>query len=91
MSHVIPVIKQWWKVSKNIYSSTVLEVSFEVLVLYITISVIILCLYSTTLTLKKEVLYYLLHYIYLTTVVTFQIKIHHKKKCMIHLLSKIHC
>ncbi len=65
---------QWWKVTKYFYSSTVLKYNFQVLVLeYFHV---VLLNTSTSLHIL-EIWYFLLHYIYLTAVVTFQIKILH--------------
>ncbi len=57
-------LRQWWKVTKHIYSRTVLKYNFEVLVHYLSIS--IFC-YFILLLIGK--LYFLLH-IYLITLLT---------------------
>lgn len=52
--------------NQDIYSSTALEYDFEVLVLYVKMSIFCyLCFHSTTI--QKQILYFLLPYIYLTT------------------------
>ena len=77
-----PICCQWWKVTKYIYLSTVLKYNLEVLVLYLSISIfcyVILILHNNS----EKIYYFLLHYIHLRAIVTFQIKILHIK----HMIS----
>ncbi len=58
---------QWWKVTKYIYSSSVLKYSF---------GISIFCYFILLLHyISQLILYFLLHYIHLTAVVTFHLKI----------------
>lgn len=50
----------WWKVTKYIYSSTVLEYNLDVLVLYLIISVCNATLYFYSAAIQREAFYYLL-------------------------------
>ena len=67
---------QWWNVTKYIHSSIVLKYKFDVLFYF----------YSATF--QREILYFLLHYINLTVLVTLQIKIFAHKTYVVY---KIQC
>ena len=64
----ISAYSQWWNVTKYIHSNTVLEYKFEVLSLN---HFMLLYFYSATS--QRQILYFLLRYIYLTDLDTLQI------------------